>query len=203
MPQELPDDEPGRAFLITAYVVLFLGGAVLGLFGALLLPYSADSTITTTVPTGGSTGAQAAAQLVAAHGGGAGQVLSVGLLFTLIANPLLSWAGMRMAGTRLAGFLPLAGWLLVVLPLATSRATGSVVLPSGARSFAFLLIGALAFTAVAALGRPTRGMSVLLGQPLAKPQPAPAPARHPLAKPQSSDPKSGGARPRSKGGKRR
>ena len=124
MPQELPDDEPGRPFLITAYVVLFLGGAVLGLFGALLLPYSADSTITTTVPTGG-TGPQAAAHLLAARGGGAGQVLSVGLLFTLIANPLLSWAGMRMAGTRLAGFMPLAGWLLVVLPLATSRATGS------------------------------------------------------------------------------
>jgi hypothetical protein len=199
-------DEPGRAFLITAYVVLFLGGAVLGLFGALLLPHSADSAVTTTVPTGGSGAvASSAAAHVMAAGGGAGQVLSLGILFALIFNPLLSWAGLRMAGTRLAAFTPLAGWLLVVLPLASGRSSGTVVLPSGARSFGFLLVGALAFTAVAAIGKPTRGMSVLLGQPLnATPAPTPRPAPKPPARqPAAAKRKAGGPRTGSKGGKRR
>ena len=201
MSPEPAADEPGRAFLITAYVVLIVGGAILGLFGALLLPYSVSSSITSTVPTGGTT---EAGRIVAA-GGGAAQVLSVGLLFALIANPLLSWAGLRMAGTRLAAFIPLAGWLLVVLPLASARASGSVVLPSGARSFTFLLLGALAFTAVGAIARPTRGMSVLIGAPLHTP--APAPVRPASARPAppsgAAKRKSGSSRTASKGGRRR
>jgi hypothetical protein len=170
-----PEGEPGRPFLIATYVVMLLGGAILGVFGALLLPYSVSSG--TSAQTTSLGGVQAAQHVVAAStGGGIGQVLSVGLLFALVANPLLSLAGLKTAGTRLAAFTPLIGWLIVVLPLASSTRAGDVVLPNGLRSIAYLLVGALAFTAVATLGRPDRGMTSLIGQPL---------LRHPPAKPAS------------------
>ncbi len=167
---------PGSAFLIASYVVLFVGGSVLGILGAFLLPYSLSSgTSTTTAGVG-----VGAAHLVAASGNGQGlgQLLSVGIALALVLNPVLSLAGLRMAGTRLAAFTPLVGWLLVVLPLSGSTGDGDLVLPSGLRSVAYLLLGVIAFTAVGVLGRPTRGMTAFGGQSLigaGRPMPVAAP----------------------------
>jgi hypothetical protein len=187
-----PDQErePSRLFLAASYFVLFVGGGVLGAFGALLLPYSVSSGTSTSTPSGGGTGA---AHVVAAGGGTSiGQILSLGLLFALIANPALSLAGLWTAGTRLAAFTPLAGWLLVVLPMAAGTSEGDLILPNGLRSIAYLLVGALAFTAVATLIRPTRGLSAGVGQPL---------PRGPAAKTLPAKSSVPGAAP--KGGRRR
>lgn len=165
MAEQRAGEEPSKLFLAASYLVMFVGGALLAVFGAFLLPYSASPAAGTRSPAGGAT--SSAHVLAAGSGGGLGQLLSVGLLVALVANPALSLAGLWTAGTRLAAFAPLAGWLPVVLFLASSRPSGSVVLTSDLRSVAFLLLGALAFTAVAALGRPARGKTSLIGQPLA------------------------------------
>lgn len=159
------EGEPSRLFLTASYVTLFIGGCVLGLVGAFMLPRAAGSAFAAAVP---SDGGGASTRLVAAGGGaGVGQLLSVGLLIAVVANPLLSFAGLRTAGTRLAAFTPLFGWLIVVLPMLYTTADGDQVLPSGAlRSVAFLLLGVLGFAGVATAGRPTRGATALLGQPL-------------------------------------
>jgi hypothetical protein len=200
-----PAGEPGRPFLLATYLVMLIGGAILGVFGALLLPYSVSGTSAQTTSVGGG---QAAGHVVAAHvGGGVGQILSVGLLFALIANPLLSLAGLKCAGTRLAAFTPLIGWLVVVLPLASTTSAGDVVLPNGLRSIAYLLVGALAFVAVGTFGRPERGMTSLLRQPLSR-NPAPKGVSQPPARKvakASTRPQSKGrpSRTASKGGRRR
>jgi hypothetical protein len=160
------EGEPSRLFLAASYFVLFIGGGVLGAFGALLLPYSVSSGTSTATPSGGGSGAAHVIAAGSGSGSGIGQILSLGLLFALIANPALGFAGLWTAGTRLAAFTPLAGWLLVVLPMAAGTSDGDLILPSGLRSIAYLLVGALAFTAVATLGRPTRGLSAGIGQPL-------------------------------------
>jgi hypothetical protein len=166
------DSEPSRLFLAASYLMLFVGGAVLAVLGALLLPYSMATGTAAATPAGSGS-----AQVIAVGTpGGPGQLLSVGLLVALIANPALSLAGLWTAGTRLAAFTPLAGWLVVVVVLLPKTASGSLILPGDLRSIAFLVIGALAFTAVASLGRPTRGMSGLLGQPVPSGEP-PGPAR--------------------------
>jgi hypothetical protein len=102
--------------------------------------------------------------VAAGSGGGLGQLLSVGLLVVIIANPLLSMAGYWMAGTRLAAAAPLLGWLPVVLILGSTQSTGSTVLSSDLRSSAFLLLGVIAFGAVIVLGRPTRGTGATSGR---------------------------------------
>lgn len=186
------DAPPSRLFLSASYLVLFVGGGLLGLYGALLLPLAAASPFS--APASGSTGNVAlAAQHVSASGsgGGLGQLLSVGLLIAVVVNPLLSVAGLWTAGTRLAAFTPLAGWLIVVLVLSSKSGEGSNVLPSDLRSVAFLLLGALAFTAVGVLGRPTRGFTSIAG-PLVGRQ-AGGPARPSGVKPaaQQTAPKPG------------
>ena len=172
------EGEPGTGFLIASYLVLIIGGAVLGIVGAFLLPYSLSSgTSTATAGTGGG-----AAHVLAAAGDGKGigQLVSVGIAIALVVNPLLSLAGIWIAGTRLAAFTPMAGWLLVVLPLSGSTGDGDLVMPSGLRSVAFLVLGVLAFTAVGVLARPTRGMTAFGGQSLISNQSAPrtAPKRN-------------------------
>ncbi len=156
-PRGAPDaeGEPSRLFLAASYVTLVVGGVVLALFGAFLLPYSVSPAARAVATVGGSV---SSSRVVAAgSGGGLGQLLSVGLLVVIIANPLLSLAGYWMAGTRLAAAAPLLGWLPVVLILGSSQSTGTVVLSSDLRSSAFLLLGVIAFGAVVALGHPTRG----------------------------------------------
>jgi hypothetical protein len=165
------DSEPTRLFLAASYLVLLVGGAVVAILGAFLLPYSVSAGTAAATPAGSG----AAHVIAAGSPGGPGQLLSVGLLVALVANPALSLAGLWTAGTRLAAFTPLAGWLIVVIVLLPKTASGSLILPNDLRSLAFLLIGALAFTAVATLGRPTRGMKALAGQPLPRGGP-PAPA---------------------------
>ena len=183
-------DEPSRLFLSASYFVLFVGGGLLGLMGALLLPYSVSSPYTAPAPASGPGGA--AHVLAAGSGGVLGQVLSVGLLIALLANPLLGLAGNWMVGTRLGAFTPFIGWLFVVLPLAALTRNGSNVLPSSARSAAFLLVGAATFIGVGMLVTPTRGLSALSRQRLAASGPArPAPR------------KSAGGRTAPKGGRRR
>jgi hypothetical protein len=160
------EGEPSRLFLIASYVTLFVGGCVLGVVGAFMLPRAAGSAFSAAVPAG----AGGAATRVVAAGGGAGlsQLLSVGLLIAVVANPLLSFAGLRTAGTRLAAFTPLFGWLIVVLPMLYTTADGDQLLPTGAlRTVAFVLLGALGFTAVGVVGLPTRGASALERRPIA------------------------------------
>lgn len=154
--------EPSRLFLAASYLTLVVGGVVLAIFGAFLLPYSVSPATHAVTSVGGTL---TSSRVVAAGGGGGlGQLLSVGLLVVLIANPLLSMAGYWMAGTRLAAAAPLLGWLPVVLILGSSQSTGTTVLSSDLRSSAFLLLGVIAFAGVAALGRPTRGMGAMNGR---------------------------------------
>ncbi len=158
--QEAP---PSRLFLAASYVVLFIGGGVLGIYGALLLPLSLSPGISAPARTG--TGVSAGQHILAASttGGGLGQLISVGILFALVANPLLSLAGIWMAGTRLAAFTPLVGWMIVVLAMASGSSQGDSILPSDLRSIAYLLLGAISFIAVGTLSRPTRGMTAFPG----------------------------------------
>ena len=139
------EQEPSRLFLAASYVTLFVGGAVLGIVGAFMLPRAAGSAFTAVAPAGGG---GAATQVLASGGeAGLGQLLSLGLLIAVVANPLLSFAGLRTAGTRLAAFTPLVGWLIVVLPMLYTTADGDQILPTGAlRTIAFVLLGALGFT---------------------------------------------------------
>jgi hypothetical protein len=167
--------EPSRLFLTASYLTLFVGGAVLGIVGAFMLPRAAGSAFTAVAPAGGG-----GATRVLASGGEAdlGQLLSIGLLIAVVGNPLLSFAGLRTAGTRLAAFTPFFGWLIVVIPMLYTTADGDQILPTGAlRTIAFLLLGALGFAAVGTVGRPTRGASVLLGQPLPRHVPAAPPVK--------------------------
>ncbi len=76
---------------------------------------------------------------------------------------------MRMAGTRLAAFAPLLGWIVIVLWMSAGTTAGDSILGSNLRSGAFLVLGVISFMAVGVLGRPTRGGSALLGQPLVVP----------------------------------
>jgi hypothetical protein len=150
---------PSRLFLGASYLTLLVGGVLLAVFGAFLLPYSVSPATRAVASVGGTV---SSSRVVAAGGGGGlGQLLSVGLLVVLIANPLLAMAGYWMAGTRLAAVTPLAGWLPIVLILGSSQSTGATVLSSDLRSSAFLLLGLVSFLAVAALGRPTRGMGAI------------------------------------------
>jgi hypothetical protein len=160
------EGEPSRLFLTASYVTLFIGGCVLGLVAAFMLPRAAGSAFAAGVPAGT---AGASSRVVAAgNEAGLGQLLSVGLLIAVVGNPLLSLAGLRTAGTRLAAFTPLFGWLIVVLPMLYTTADGDELLPTGAlRTIAFVLLGILGFAAVATVGRPTRGATALMGQPIA------------------------------------
>jgi hypothetical protein len=150
-----PEAPPSRIFLVASYVTLVVGGVLLALFGSFLLPYSVSPAAHAVASTGGTVSSSHV--LAAGGGGGFGQLLSVGLLVVLIANPLLSLAGFGMVGTRLAALAPLLGWLPIVLLLGSSQSTGSTVLSSDLRSSAFLLLGVISFLAVAVIGRPTRG----------------------------------------------
>ncbi len=161
------DDEPSRLFLGVSYTVLVIGGVVIGVLGAFLLPYSAGSTVVAAPAL--QPGVDAGRVVAASSEGSIGQLLSLGLLFALIANPALSWAGMRMAGTRLAAFAPLLGWIVIVLWMSAGTTAGDSILGSNLRSGAFLVLGVISFMAVGVLGRPTRGGSALLGQPLVVP----------------------------------
>jgi hypothetical protein len=154
---------PSRLFLIASYVVLVLGGVMLALFGSFLLPYSVSSATHAAASIGGTV--NSGHVLAAGDGGGAGQLLSVGLLVVLIANPLLSLAGFWMVGTRAAAIAPLIGWLPIVLLLGSAQSAGSTVLSSNLRSSAFLLLGLISFLAVAVIGRPTRGAGAAAARP--------------------------------------
>lgn len=128
------EDEPSRAFLAVGYVVLLLLGATLGLLGAFLSP------------AGPRVG---------------GLLLSFGLVIAVVGNLVAGLLGLRAIGSRLGAAAPLLGWLVIVLPLGSSTVAGDLVLPGTPRSIAFLLLGALAGTAVPTLARPTRGMTAL------------------------------------------
>ena len=206
---EEQEDEPTRLFLVASYFVLFIGGGMLALFGAFLLPTSVSSAYATPAPTSGPGGASHV--LAAGSGGGLGQLLSLGLLIAVVGNPALSIAGLWMAGSRLAATVPLIGWLAVVLPLGSVTSEGNNVLPGNLRSAAFLLLGILGFIVVAILAKPSRGITSFGGQSLLTaggPLPAgrpvgsgPRPA--PRASTKSAPKKSSGGRTAPKGGRRR
>ena len=145
-----------------AILVLFVGGGVLGLFGAFLLPTSVSSAYAAPAPISGPGGASHV--LAAGGGGGLGQLLSLGLLIAVLGNPALSIAGLWMAGSRLAATMPLLGWLAVVLPLGSVTSEGNNVLPGTLRSAAFLLLGIIGFVAVAIVAKPSRGVTSFGGQ---------------------------------------
>jgi hypothetical protein len=173
--------EPSRLFLIASYVTLFVGGAVLGLVGAFMLPRAAGSAFSAAVPA--SNGGAATRVVAAGSQAGLGQLLSLGLLIAVVGNPALSFAGLRTAGTRLAAFTPLFGWLIVVLPMLYTTSDGDQLLPTGAlRTVAFLLLGILGFTAVGATALPVRGWSALARRPLSPSVPVRPPSRPKSAK---------------------
>jgi hypothetical protein len=196
------EDEPSRLFLTASYLTLFIGGAVLGIVGAFMLPRSAGSAFSAVTPSG--SGGAAAHVVAAGQGAGLGQLLSLGLLIAVVGNPLLSLAGLRTAGTRLAAFTPLFGWLIVVLAMLYTTADGDQLLPTGAlRTIAFVLLGVLGFVAVGAVGRPTRGASAMFGQPLPRTSAQRAPAPVPVKLRQQATAKSTGSRTAPKARKRR
>jgi hypothetical protein len=191
-----PEDEPTRLFLAASYAVLLAGGVLLALFGAFLLPYSISPATHAVSPGAGTV---SSGQVLASGGGGGfGQLLSVGLLVAILVNPLLSFAGYWMAGTRLAAITPLFGWLPIVLLLGSAQSTGSTVLTSDLRSSAFLLLGVISFLGVAVLGRPTRGAGA---QARAERELVPTRASRPPATKRTSKPPARGTAP--KGGRRR
>jgi hypothetical protein len=195
--------EPSRLFLAASYLTLVAGGVLLALFGAFLLPYSVSPATHAVASVGGSV--TSGRVLASGGGGGLGQLLSVGLLVVIIANPLLSMAGYWMAGTRLAAVTPLVGWLPVVLILGSSQSTGSTVLSSDLRSSAFLLLGVISFAGAAALVRPTRGMGAASDRasrdhpPARSRPPRPASGKNPAKSATKSAPR----RTAPKGGRRR
>jgi hypothetical protein len=194
-----PEGEPSRFFLTASYLTLFIGGAVLGIVGAFMLPRSAGSAFSAVAPA--DSGGAATHVLADGAQAGLGQLLSVGLLIAIVANPLLSFAGLRTAGTRLAAFTPLFGWLIVVLPMLYTTADGDEILPTGAlRTIAFVLLGVLGFAAVGAVGRPTRGASAMFGQPLPRHVPVQPPVK---LRQQASPAKSAASRTAPKARKRR
>ena len=203
--QEAP---PSRLFLAASYATLVGGGVLLALFGSFLLPYSVSPATHAVASRVGTV--TSSHVLAAGTGGGLGQLLSVGLLVVLIANPLLSLAGFWMAGTRVAALAPLLGWLPIVLLLGSSQSTGSIVLSSDLRSSAFLLLGVISFLAVAVIGRPTRGAGAAAerrlpgdrpGRPArSRPEGAAAPSRIPS---KADISKAGVRRTAPKGGRRR
>jgi hypothetical protein len=151
------EGEPSRLFLAASYLTLFIGGIVLGVVGTFMLPRALDTGFTAAVSSGGVHPV-------------AGQLVSVGLLIALVGNPALSYAGLRTAGTRLAALTPLIGWFLILIPMMITTSDGDHLLPLNVlRNLAFLLLGVLGFMAVATLGRPTRGATAALGQPLPPP----------------------------------
>lgn len=127
-------DVPSRAYLALAYIVLVLLGAVLGVLGAFL------------TPAGPRVG---------------GFLLSLGVGLALVGNLVAGTLGLRAVGSRLGAGAPLIAWLVVVLPFGSVTPAGGVVLSGTPRSIVFLLVGALAGTVPATLGRPSRGMTAL------------------------------------------
>jgi hypothetical protein len=199
---------PSRLFLLASYVTLVAGGVLLALFGSFLLPYSVSPATHAVASVGGTV--TSTHVLAAGSGGGLGQLLSVGLLVVLIANPLLSLAGFWMVGTRVGAVAPLIGWLPIALFLGSSQSTGSTVLSSDLRSSAFLLLGLISFLAVAVIGRPTRGAGAAAQRTNRDDRPA-RPARSrpesgaaPSRTPSKADiSKAGARRTAPKGGRRR
>jgi hypothetical protein len=197
------EGEPSRLFLTASYLTLFIGGVVLGIVGAFTLPRSVDTGFSAAVSGGG--GQDVAGRVMAAGtGGGFGQLLSVGLLIAIVGNPALSYAGLRTAGTRLAALTPLIGWFLILIPMMITTSDGDHLLPLNVlRNLAFLLLGVLGFMAVAALGRPTRGSTAVLGQPLPSGPVRALPRKAPAKSAAKSPPKSSAARTAPKARKRR
>jgi hypothetical protein len=130
------EDEPSLPFLVAAYVVLVLLGVVLALLGVFLLaagPRVGEGTL----------------------------ILPIGLVIALVGHPVAGLLGFRMTGTRAGTMASMLGWVVVVLPLASGTAEGDVVLPGTLLSIAYLMVGVLAFAAVALMTRPTRGRVAL------------------------------------------
>jgi len=128
-------DRPGTGPLpmalplaVATQLVLFALGALLAIYGALLVPRG---------PRFGGT------------------VLSLGVLIAIVGNVAGPWLGRAVAG-RLGGIAPAGGWLLAALALATSRPAGSVILPGGGDlalpALLFLVLGVIAGAVGAATG---------------------------------------------------
>jgi uncharacterized membrane protein len=127
-----PEDEPGLPFLVAAYAVLVFLGVVLALLGVFLL-FAGPRT------------------------GGGSLIVPIGLVIAVVGHPAAALLGFRMTGTRAGTMAPLLGWVAVVLPLASGTAEGDVVLPGTSLSVIYLMVGVLAFAAVALTTRPVRG----------------------------------------------
>lgn len=106
----------GWLITCTAYPVLLLLGAALGLIGSFLVP---------TAP-----------RILAGQ-------LSYALLFVLVTNPVAAIIASRLVPHRLGAGVPLLGWLTVVLVLGTTRPEGDIVVPGDFHGTSFLILGAL------------------------------------------------------------
>jgi hypothetical protein len=111
--------------------VLVVVGAELGLLGGFLTP-SAPRLLGVAVP--------------------------LGPVLALVGNLAVGLWVVRATGSQGAVAAPAAAWLVVALALGVQRAEGDLVLPGsavgGAKSYAFLLFGSLAWAIAAITGRP-------------------------------------------------
>ncbi len=127
------DDEPGPAFLVASYLVLFTLGLTLALLGSFFLSAG---------PRSGTT-----------------LVLPIGLVIALVGHPAAARLGLYLTGTRAGTLTPLVGWAVVIIPLSSGTAQGDVILPNSLLAVAFLLVGLLTYGVVAVLTKPWRGRS--------------------------------------------
>lgn len=121
---------PRPGVLIAGGVLSYLLGVMLGLVGAL------------TVPMGPYIGSV---------------LLSVGVVIAGVGNVVAARLAYAMTGSRIGAAIPFLGWLTVVLPFGTTKATGSVIITGDNKGFAFLLVGMLSAAITLALtGLPRR-----------------------------------------------
>lgn len=76
-----------------------------------------------------------------------------GLLLALLGVVGLVYGGVRATDTRTGGWLPVAGWLIVVLLLTATRPEGDFMFGAGVSSYLFLLGGMVAGVMSATLPR--------------------------------------------------
>ncbi|MGF1429414.1 DUF6113 family protein [Kitasatospora sp. LaBMicrA B282] len=65
----------------------------------------------------------------------------VGLLLALAANGAVSYAGLRLTGTKLGAGAPLVGWFVALLIMLSPRPEGDIVLGAFPEAYAYVLVG--------------------------------------------------------------
>lgn len=85
-------------------------------------------------------------------GSGSGVLLSLGVLFAAVGNPVAALLGARALAARRGAVAPVAAWILTSLELSAVRPAGSIILVGGSLlgTDSLLFLGAGAVTGIAA-----------------------------------------------------